>query len=136
MATPCVGEDMGEDMGSSGVRGGSARAPIAAASAKPANTKPPANSALMARPADGTEGRIISLIMVEAYANPGAHKAGGRGRGREFPLFSRRQVAFNRAVGAGRLEFAAASMYDRRRALISGLSWSVSDQRAPASLAS
>ena len=65
MATPCVGKELG----SWGVRGGSARAPIAAASARPANTKPPANSAIMARPADPIEGRITSLVMPEAYAN-------------------------------------------------------------------
>ena len=83
MATPCVGKELG----SWGVRGCSARAPIVAASARPANAKPPANSAIMARPADPIEGRITSLVMAKAYANPGGHKAGGRGEGREFPVF-------------------------------------------------
>jgi hypothetical protein len=103
MATPCVGKELG----SWGVRGCSARAPIVAAGAKPvsakpadakpidakpvdakpASARPPANSAIMARPADPIEGRITSLVMAKAYANPGGHKAGGRGEGREFPVF-------------------------------------------------
>ncbi len=82
-----LGEEMGEDADSSGARDGSARAPLAAVSASHASAKPPATRAMMALPADGAEGRITSLIMVEAYANPAAHKAGGPGERREFPVF-------------------------------------------------
>ena len=78
--------------------------------------------------------RALALGLAAAVAAttlPAATPASAHGERSQQAFLRMRTLNWYDVKWSKRLEFAAASMYDRRRALISRSSWSLSDQRAP-----